>query len=296
MSKSNSPINFYGDGPPHWIVSEGKAWERASPTAHEASLQRNEAVVKLRWHGNRNNDDDALKLADTLASCARNCRCHSGACPLDERATQRWFVSASTDALPQLLSGEREAARVLSLVPDFGQAPVGRLSTFDIGAFRQSASHALHASNIHRFCLGVDVSLNHDESDVAGAYWQIQLWGFFKEPQDSWREALKARVNQTGAIRNPVKVVKPDSLEAAAAYGFKNRFVRRVSFIKANLHRDDRAECRNTRDRLLRGAPWIELMLFLDRIGLENRVLIEGVTYSHTSPNGCPAKRLGGQS
>jgi hypothetical protein len=85
----------------------------------------------------------------------------------------------------------------------------------------------------------------------------------------------------------------PDSPEAGAAYGFKSVFVRRVSFVKANLERDDRGECWNTRDRPLRGHAWVELMLFLDRIGLDKRLLVEGITNSHPLLNRRPLRRVG---
>jgi hypothetical protein len=74
--------------------------------------------------------------------------------------------------------------------------------------------------------------------------------------------------------------VKPTSLEAAAAYGVKDTFVRRVSYRKANLDREDRGECWNTRGRILRGEPWVELMLFLDRIGLQRRLLLSARSLS----------------
>jgi hypothetical protein len=88
------------------------------------------------------------------------------------------------------------------------------------------------------------------------------------------REQLKALLNPNRGVTRPVKVKKPTSLEAAAAYGVKSIFVRRVSYRKANLEREDRGECWNTRGRILRGDPWVELMLFLDRIGLQKRILL----------------------
>ena len=81
-------------------------------------------------------------------------------------------------------------------------------------------------------------------------------------------------------MKGPVQVKKPNSLEAAAAYGVKDTFVRRVEYRKANLNREDRGECWNTRDRILRGDAWVELMLFLDRIGLERRLLLSAMNLS----------------
>src|SRR5271170_877587 len=77
----------------------------------------------------------------------------------------------------------------------------------------------------------------------------------------------------TGTVTRPVQTVVPDRPRASLAYGLKSKFARRVSYIADNAHRSDRLPCRDTRDRPLRGAPWVELMLFLDRIGLEGRII-----------------------
>jgi hypothetical protein len=167
--------------------------------------------------------------------------------------------------------------RAISLVPDFGRIAVGKLSTFDHVAFRQSARSALLSAGVQRFILGLDVSLDHEDRRLNEAFFQLQWWGLFQEPDGPWRDRLKALVNSTGIVTRPLKVITPDSLEAAAAYGLKSTFTRRVSYTDTNLTRLDRGKCRNTRDRLLRGEASIELMLFLDRIGLENRLLGHGV-------------------
>ena len=168
--------------------------------------------------------------------------------------------------------------RTISLVPEFGRVEVGQLRTFDNAAFRKATRDSLLTSGVPRFILGLDASLNHDDGKPDEAHFQFQWWGFFEEPDGPWRERLKALVNPSRIVRRPIKVITPDSLEAAAAYGLKNTFKRRVSCVKTNLDRDDRGACRNTNDRLLRGDAWIELMIFLDRIGLENRLLGYGVT------------------
>jgi hypothetical protein len=168
--------------------------------------------------------------------------------------------------------------RAISLVPDFGRVTVGHLLTFDNAAFRKSTRDALVVSGIQRFILGLDVSLNHDDGKTDEAHFQLQWWGFFDEPDGPWRERLKALANRSRIVRRPVMAITPDSLEAAAAYGLKSTFKRRVSYVEANRRRSDRGKCRNTRDRFLRDEAGVELMLFLDRIGLENRMLGHDVT------------------
>ena len=71
----------------------------------------------------------------------------------------------------------------------------------------------------------------------------------------------------------------------------KSTFVRRVSYRKAYL---DRKDCWNTRGRILRGDAWVELMLFLDRIGLQRRVLLSTINLSVPPLHSGNDPRLGG--
>ena len=70
--------------------------------------------------------------------------------------------------------------------------------------------------------------------------------------------------------------------------------MRRVSYRKANLNREDRGECWNTRGRILRGDAWVELMLFLDRIGLQRRILLSTSNLSVAPLHSRNDPRLGG--
>ena len=223
----------------------------------------------------------ALALADKLDACAppeasvserRVPSLHARAAALVRERHHARTAAAAPDR------GYR--AQVLSLVPEFGRIPVGSLNTFDIDKFLDSVREALKACGIDHYKLGLDVSLNQRAGVTSPGFWQLQLWGFFHAPKRRWREQLKALLNPNGGVNRPVKVVKPNSLEAAAAYGVKSIFVRRVSYRKANLDREDRGECWNTRGRILRGDPWVELMLFLDRIGLQRRILLSAMNLS----------------
>jgi hypothetical protein len=280
---------LFGDGAPTWTINKGKPGERKSPSAHEAMKQREATALKLRWHGNHAanaaayptaKSEAALALAYKLDRCAPpHNPCLSGACPVCTRAQQRWLIMDTQQVLRPLL-GRGYQGLVLSLVPELGRIPAGSLDAYDIDAFRDSVREALKACGITYYKLALDVSLNQRAGVASHGFWQLQLWGFFHPPKRRWREELKAHLNPNGKVTRPVKVVKPDSPEAAAAYGLKNKFVRRLSYRKMNLDRQDRGVCWNTRDRLLRGDSWLELMLFLDRIGLQNRILLSRRTFS----------------
>jgi len=296
----NPDDQLFGDGPPTWTINKGKPGQRPSSSAGEAMKQRDATTFKLRWHANHAGSQTAtslaaLTLADKLESCAPPKRpCLSGACPTCMRAQQRWLVKDTVRVLGPLVREREYRPRVLSLVPECGRIPAGSTNAFDIDRFYDAIRDALKACGVNHYKLGLDISLNQRAGLASPGFWQPQLWGFFHEPTTRWRKQLKALLNPNGAVTRPVKVVKPDSLEAAAAYGLKSTFVRRVSYVKANLDRDDRGECWNTRDRLLRGDPWVELMLFLDRIGLQRRVLLSARNLSLPPLHSRNDPRLGG--
>jgi len=58
------------------------------------------------------------------------------------------------------------------------------------------------------------------------------------------------------------------------AYALKSRFKRRETVMKS---RPGKSPFRDTQKRPLLGLPLVELMLFLDRIGLHGRLLTKGV-------------------
>jgi hypothetical protein len=303
LPKFDDPLGLFGDGPPWWTISKGKPWQRPSPTAGEAKTQRDATVSKLRWHANRvaslagnptATTIAALALADKLEACdPPRYPCLSGACPLCVRAQQRWFVTETLHVLqPRVRRGYQ--AQVLSLVPELGRIPVGSLGTFDIDKFLNSVREELKACGIKHYKLGLDASLNHRAGVASPQIWQLHIWGFFHEPKTLWREQLKTRLNPNVGATRPVKVEKPDSMEAAAAYGLKSIFPRRTSYVKANLEREDRGECWNTRDRILRGEAWVELMLFLDRIGLQRRILLSATNLPVAPLQSQNDLRLGG--
>jgi len=298
---THDPLGLFSDGPPWWTINKGKPGQRPSSSAGEAMKQRDATVFKLRWHANHaallagNQTPTSLAasaLADKRDACAPPKRpCLSGACPMCMRAQQRWLVMDTLLALGRVVRDTGYRPQVLSLVPEFGRIAAGSLNAFDIDKFLDSVRDALKACGIQHFKLGLDISLNQRARVASPVVWQLQLWGFFDKPKRRWRTQLNVLLNPNGGVTRPVKVVDPDSLEAAAAYALKSTFVRRVSYRKANLHRED---CWNTRGRILRGDPWVELMLFLDRIGLQRRILLSTINLSVPPLHSRNDPRLGG--
>jgi hypothetical protein len=303
LPNPDDPLGLFGDGPPWWTISKGKPWQRPSSSARQAKKRRKATVFKLRWHANHAAllagsptpmTVAASALADKLDACVPPKRpCLSGACPVCIRAQQRWFVTETLHVMqPYVRHGYQ--AQALSLVPECGMTPVDSLSSFDIDKFLDAIRQALKACGIKHYKLGLDVSLNHRAGVVSPKIWQLQMWGFFHEPETHWREQLVAMIDPKGGVKRPVEVKKRDSLKATAAYGVKSTFNRRESFLKANLHREDRGECWDTRDRHLRDDAWVELMLFLDRIGLQRRIVLSTTNLSVPPLHSQNDLRLGG--
>jgi hypothetical protein len=303
VPKLDDPLGLFGDGPPWWTISKGKAWQRPSSTARQAKRQREARAFKLRWHGNHvamlagnptSRSIAALALADKLDRCAPpELPCLSGACPICIRALQRWFVAENVGVLKPLVQRGYQA-QALSLVPECGMTRVGSLSTCDIDKFRDAMRQALKACGIVHYKLGLDVSLDHVAGVASPKHWQLQLWGFFHEPKSGWQAHLTALVDPNNVMTRPVQVEKRDSLKATAAYGVKSTFDRRERYWKANLKRKDRGGCWNTRPRILRGEAWVELMLFLDHIGLQRRLLLSSRNSPLQPLDSRNAPRLGG--
>jgi hypothetical protein len=262
VAKPYSPLELFGDGYPTWTTNAGKGGQRPSPSTRQAKRQRDAKAQKLRWHANHmaslaGNETAtsivALALADKLDACAPPRRpCLSGACPICMRAQQRWFAEDAKRVMRSLMRDPRYSRQVLSLVPELGRIRAGSLDAFEMDGFYDSIRDALTACGINNYKLGFDISLNQRAGVASSAVWQLQLSGFFSEPKStSWRQELNAMLNPNGGVTRSVTVAEPDPLDAVATCGVNS-----------------------TSGRRLRGDAWVELMLFLDRIGLERRLLI----------------------
>ena len=243
---------YFGDGPPHWIVGAEKLWERPAQTSCQAARVRDEVVRKLDWHRHHLHVRDCAAIADKLDACRSNRRCFCGACPICLRATQRWFVDRGQRFGAWLNTARGQNIKIFSLVPDFGTVPVGELAEFDWRAFRARSEGALRKSGVDRFLTGVDVSMNHWDGSRDEAVFQFQFWGLVEEPPGPWRERFKETVNRCRSVIRPIYSFEPRSVRASLAYGLKSEFTRRVSYVRESANRDDRGPAQDTRGRKLR--------------------------------------------
>jgi hypothetical protein len=170
--------------------------------------------------------------------------------------------------------------RSFSAAPDYGQVRAGDLSAFDYCGFTTRLKSDFATAGVEEYFLALDVSLNHAKGNPQNARWQLHVWGVIDDASD--RDVLKQQVEQhinvSGAIDRPVQIseapIKPSSIRSVIAYALKSQFDRRESIRKS---RPGRRPFRDTQDRPLLGLPLVELMIFLDRIGLHGRLLTKGI-------------------
>jgi hypothetical protein len=170
--------------------------------------------------------------------------------------------------------------RSFSAAPDFGQVATGQLSTVAYPAFMARMERILTASGISWYFLALDVSLNHVKGHRQNAYWQLHLWGVIGDPSNHilLKQQIEQLINASGAVDKPVRIskapIKPSSIRSVVGYAPKSRFERRERVLKS---RPGRRPFWDTQARPLLGTRLVELLVFLDRIGLHGRLLAAGV-------------------
>jgi hypothetical protein len=275
---------WYSDDPPHWPISSGKKWERPSQTAPQAYEQREKVVRRFYRHGF--NQSHVALVARSIERCRPNHRCGNGACSECTRALQRWAVENVHPATAPILKSNGELILV-SLVPDYAATYAIRPTlNWDKVITRLCAD--MNDVNIPWAIGGSDFSINIDLINGREPVLQGQFWMLIEKPKGNWEELLKELINSSGTIKRPLKKSDYAGSYAQLAYGIKNEFNKRETYIKRTKLRNPHM---NTREKKLRGDLWLKLMLFLDHIGLEGR-LIEHNALSFNS-QGWPQVTLG---
>ena len=171
--------------------------------------------------------------------------------------------------------------RSISIAPDFGQVPPGQMSAGTYRAFKAQMTSVLAASGVDKYLLALDVSLNHVKGNRQNSHWQLHAWGAIEDPSgdvDVLKRQIEQLINASGAVHKPVQIsktpIKPSSIRSVMGYALKSEFHRREEFLKS---RPGRLPFWDTQDRPLLGLPLVELLAFLDRIGLHGRLLTKGV-------------------
>lgn len=106
----------FGDDPLEWTMNGNSLGARRTQSILEAARLRKPFVAGLRSiHTDSDEYRRCLELAQTLEGCCPKRPCFSGACPICMRATQRWFIEKSADALGHRLINRIQIRAAASL-------------------------------------------------------------------------------------------------------------------------------------------------------------------------------------
>ncbi|MCJ2086455.1 hypothetical protein MKK88_10685 [Methylobacterium sp. E-005] len=266
-------VQHYGDGPPQWL--EGRL-KRPCQTAAQAAVERLRLVQRLRRFAART-DFNAEAVGNRLDCCCTEVRCMSGACPECARAWQRWFTAATEEFLAHAMpAGTR--GTILSPVHAAGiVVPGGGLPPATLHRLKGVVCDALTAAGLTTAVIGIDVSYNEHLTADFRPHWSLHPRVFVPGVLTASEvKTLRMYFPPSDLIPRPLKVAAFDGNPAGTAYGMKPAFGRRQSYEQIKPTANGTRQCRNTRGRPLRGTEAVELAVFLDAVGLRQRLILHG--------------------
>jgi hypothetical protein len=263
---------YFGDGKPQWLESRN---QHPCQTAEEAEIERKRLIKRLRRFGKHN--AAALAVADRIEGCAVHRRCMSGACPECARAWQRWFVEATVAFLLEETDRLSGGSTILSPIHCDGSIEPEELAIGPVSSLAHTVVNALTSTGTEVAVLGLDISFNEHQAGGFDPHWLAHFRALVPRrlPKSTLAE-LRQHFPADDRIRKPLKVARFDGEPAGIAYTMKPGFERRQSYQQVKQTSDGTRECQNTRGRPLRGSDTVELMVFLERLGLRKRLILLG--------------------
>jgi hypothetical protein len=228
-------------------------------------------------------DTSSLALATKLESCKPQARCKSAACPECAYAATRLL----TPITKKYLDDQARASIIVcaSIVPADGIVAPGQLSPAQHQRNVRRWKEALGRAGVAWFIGGSDWSFNEHEDNRYPRHICHHFYGFTATTDaDDLKKQLQAQFPKTDAIPRPVKVQEWDGKKKAIRYMVKAEFFRRIGsddgkrFNKAN---GKKRSCRATDKQPLRSSQRRELLLHLDQIGLQGRLILRWVQILH---------------
>jgi hypothetical protein len=247
----------------------------------ELKRERKAAIDWLRKKYNA--DQPSLALADKLEACTPNARCKSAACPECAYAAQQLVTQVTLNFLQKQPSSETMVC--VSIVPADGTSRPGNLTKDQHQRNVRRWKEALGRAGVTWFLGGSDWSLNEHDEDRYPTHWSHHLYGFAATPDpEKLKKALHHQFPKSDAIPRPVKVLVWDGKKRPIRYMLKPEFWRRIGTDEGErfdkTHGEQRS-CRATDKQPLPSARKRELLLHLDKLGLQGRLMLRWLQIVH---------------
>lgn len=243
------------------------ASRRAAPT-----VQRWEA----QWLRKKGRVPAAQALADKLEGCKPGARCGSGACRVCSVRAQGYVAQGIRH-----LAAEKTGIFFLTVVPAKSTVAVGGLNPEDHANHERRLKRTLKETGVEWLIGGTDLSLNEHKNGRYEPHWCPHLHAMGKtDDLERLKAWLKEAFHPTEAIFRAVKATAWDGNMAAPLYVLKPDFERRHGYYGEQCYDSRRNEfvaaC-NTRKQKLRSAERLELLLYLEQLGIQSRVFCYGI-------------------
>jgi hypothetical protein len=254
--------------------SSDPLWRNA-PSAEEMYEERLRRIKFLRKHGRI--FPDAAAVADRLETCRPSQRCLSGACPECGRLFQRWFVRRSKKFIAEHIIRDERQLIAISIVPRDAVRRAGQLHTADIINLQRRLKYALDKTHINIALGAIDFSFNEDREEKYEEFWCPHFYLIASSREKSaLGDQLRTIFQRTTEIPKPVFISAFKNSSRRRSYALKMKFSRRIGYNQFKNTISEVRKCRNSSCDELRAAERSELFIFLDQIGLADRVIFRG--------------------
>jgi hypothetical protein len=246
-------------------------WKDA-PSAQDACEERLRRVKFLRkdW----TTDLKAKDVADRQEACEATGRCLSGACPECGRLLQRWFVRQLKTFIASNISKVDEHPVALNIVPATAIVRLGKLASFSSANLQRRLKHALAKAGIGPALGGIDFSFNEDDNEQYQPFWSPHIYLITSEISSTQTSILRTIFERRKEIPKPILITPFTNKAHRRSYALKMMFTRRIGYEDTKVGKDGTyRKCRNTCDDRLRADERLELYMYLDQIGLAERVI-----------------------
>jgi hypothetical protein len=254
--------------------SRGELWLN-EPSATQQYIERLRRIKFLRKHGAINMQ--AVLVADRLDCCDQGQRCLSAACPECSRLLQRWFVRQSDSFIRNHLDQPNTDLLALSIVPRCQQVAPGSLTNFSICNLQRRLKEALRNVDINVAVGGIDFSFNEDRQNKYQPFWCPHYYLIIStKDRDTLARRLAKIFPRSLEIPRPTRISGFTNIAYRRSYALKTEFRRRIGCVEEKEIDGKIRKCRNTSDDKMRASERVELLVFLDQVGLAARVTFFG--------------------
>lgn len=245
------------------------------PKGDKLKSEREKLVVWLRKKGK--GKQACIDLADKLDRCKPKHRCQSPACPKCAAAAQR-LVAKVTRRFLKEQDGDGTKVVCVTIIPADGMVEPGGLDAAEHGCAIRRWKEKLAKGGVEAFVGATDVSFNEDKQSRHEPMWSQHIYGITVTKRlGRLKRKLKKQFPKTDEIRRPVKVAKWDGDKKALRYILKPNFWRRIETDNGQRHdkkTGTKRSCRDTDTQPLKSKQKRELLVYLDRVGMQGRLLM----------------------